>query len=121
MGKAKVRYGYALSERARELRRNMTPAERKLWSVLRGFSVRFRRQRPIGPYIVDFYCAEAGLVIEVDGESHFSQEGRAYDARRDAYLQSLGLRVLRFSNLEVLSNADGVALMVERALARPQG
>jgi very-short-patch-repair endonuclease len=121
VGKARVRYGYALSERAKELRRNMTPAERKLWAVLRGFPVRFRRQRPIGPYVVDFYCAEVGLVIEVDGESHYSDEGRAHDAGRDAYLQGLGLRVLRFSNLETLANPEGVALVVERALARPQG
>ncbi|GIW25845.1 MAG: endonuclease [Meiothermus sp.] len=99
----------------------MTPAERKLWLVLRGFPVRFRRQRPVGPYIVDFYCAEAGLVIEVDGESHYNEEGRVRDAKRDAYLQGLGLRVLRFTNLELLSSAEGVASVVERALARPQG
>lgn len=99
----------------------MTPAGRKLWAVLRGLPVRFRRQRPIGRYIVDFYCAEAGLVIEVDGESHYSSEGRAHDAKHTECLQRLGLRVLRFSNLETLTNPQGVAWVVECVLARPQG
>lgn len=99
----------------------MTPAERKLWAVLRGLPMRFRRQRPTGPYIVDFYCAEGGLVIEVDGESHYSSKGQAHDAERDAYLQSLGLRVLRFTNLNTLANPEGVAWAVKLALARPQG
>lgn len=120
MSKAKVRYGYGLAGRARELRRNTTPAEKKLWALLRELPVRFRRQRPIGPYIVDFYCAELGLVVEVDGESHYTPEGQMHDAERDAYLRRLGLRVLRFSNLDVHANPSGVVWAIERLLPKPK-
>jgi very-short-patch-repair endonuclease len=95
--------------RAKELRHEMTPAERKLWARLRdsrlaGFH--FRRQQMIEPYIVDFYCHQAALVIEVDGGVHLEQE--EYDRQRELDLQSLGLRVLRFSNLDVTRHMDTV-------------
>jgi very-short-patch-repair endonuclease len=95
--------------RAKELRRDMTPSERKLWTSLRtnrlgGFH--FRRQQVIEPYIVDFYCHKAALVIEVDGSIHFDQED--YDRNRDENLQALGLCVLRFSNTEINQSIDRV-------------
>lgn len=91
------------------MRREPTDAERKLWGMLRNAQLggrRFRRQHPIPPYIVDFACIEAGLVVEMDGGQHADS---AYDAVRDRHLRSLGWQVLRFWNNEVLSNPDGVA------------
>jgi len=98
-------------ERRKQLRREMTPPERKLWQALRGerLGVKFRRQHPIGPYIADFYSREARLVVEVDGvAAHSGEEAVAYDQTRDAYLQSLGLRVLRIPASEVERNLQGV-------------
>ena len=87
---------------ARRLRREMTPHERKLWYLfLRKYPVKIYKQRIIGRYIVDFYCAAAKLVIEVDGSQHFEAQGMAYDADRSAFLSDLGLEVLRFSNREI--------------------
>lgn len=106
-------------DRARELRRGMTLAERTLWRVLKdrqlgGF--RFRRQHPVGPYIVDFVCLEAGLVIEVDGGQHMDA---ATDRVRDAFLQREGFHVLRFWNNEVMANLDGVRALMLRWLGHP--
>jgi len=87
---------------AKELRRNMTPWERKLWyEFLRGYPLRFQRQKAIGEYIADFYCAKARLVIELDGGGHYTAEQREADTRRDAELNTLGLTVLRIRNTEV--------------------
>lgn len=94
---------------ARELRKNPTPAEDKLWQYLRRKQVhgtRFRRQHVFERFIVDFYCADAHLVIEVDGDIHRQQQ--EYDALRTQFLESLGLRVVRFSNEDVFGNIDGV-------------
>ena len=80
-------YNPDLVAKARELRKNMTPAEKKLWhGYLRSFKFRVLRQRPIAFFIVDFYCAALKLVIEVDGDSHFTEAGRAYDAERTSIL-----------------------------------
>ena len=105
-------------ERARQLRRDMTQPERRLWEVLRrhGAGVKFRRQHPIGPYIVDFYAREPGLVVEVDGDNHFTPGGQESDRERDAYLAALGLSVLRFANLEVRHNLETVAAVIEDAV-----
>ena len=87
---------------AKELRKNMTPWERKLWyEFLRSYPVRFQRQKAIGNYIVDFYCAQAKLVIEIDGSQHYEAEGEKKDGVRDEALHGHGLLVLRFSNLEI--------------------
>lgn len=94
----------------------MTPAEKKLWYLLKTLPLKFRRQRPIGKYIVDFYCAQAKLVVEVDGESHFTPEGQAHDTERTAYLERQGLRILRFSNAEVMENLEGVHQQIMRGL-----
>ena len=94
---------------AKELRKNPTPAEKKLWQdFLRNFPVRILRQRPIDHFIVDFYCAALKLVIEVDGESHFTKQGKQYDAERTRILEGYGLKVIRFTNVEVLQNFEGV-------------
>jgi len=94
---------------ARQLRREQTDVERRLWRELRAgrfAAAKFRRQQPIGPYIVDFVCFERDLVIELDGGQH--QEQTDYDGRRDDWLREQGLRVLRFWNNEVLQNFEGV-------------
>lgn len=99
----------------RQLRREMTATERLLWSNSRnkGNGFKFRRQHPIGPYIADFYCREAHLVVEVDGESHFTHEARAYDMKRDEYMHALGLEILRFTTQDVRQNLPGVLLAIE--------
>src|SRR5258708_34121866 len=105
------------SIRARALRTPPTDPEIRLWSRLRGKQLegfRFRRQQPIGPYIVDFLCPAAKLVIEVDGGQHATDEQR--DAARSGWLEERGYRVLRFCNNDVLANTDGVILA---ALAAP--
>lgn len=88
----------------------MTDAERRLWTAIRLSDLPFRiqRQRVIGPYICDFASLEAGLVIELDGSQHLTAEGAAKDRARDEYLQGLGFTVLRFSDIDVLKNAEGV-------------
>ena len=107
-----------LTKRARELRTAMTDAERALWHVLRDrqLGVRFRRQAPIGTYIVDFACLERKLVIEVDGGQHAES---AADIERDTWLRERGFRVLRFWNHEVLTNNAGVAAVIFEALQGP--
>ena len=95
---------------ARELRRTMTLPEGLLWQVLRkrpgGF--KFRRQHPVGPFVVDFYCAAKRLAIEVDGEVHSMGDNPAHDARRDGYLKAQGLRIIRFDAADVFHNMDAV-------------
>ena len=99
---------------ARELRKNMTQEEKKLWyQFLRTYPVRFMRQRPIDRYIVDFYCAKARLVIELDGSQHFETEGQSYGAERDCVLNNLGLKVLRIPNNAVNQNFTGVCEFVD--------
>lgn len=89
-------------EKAKALRRNMTPHERKLWYLfLRHYPVKIYKQRIIGPFIADFYCASAKLVIEIDGSQHYDDNEAAYDLERTAYLESYGLRVIRYSNREI--------------------
>jgi very-short-patch-repair endonuclease len=102
---------------ARRLRKAPTDAEGRLWLRLRyqqldGF--RFRRQQPIGSYVVDFFCSEASLVIEVDGGQHATDEER--DANRTQWLEARGYRVLRFWNNDVLANTDGVVTSIQNAL-----
>ena len=96
-------------ERARELRSQMTEAERKLWARLRAkkiAGVRFRRQETIGPYITDFYCAAAKLIVELDGEQHGNDKNLAYDAARTRWMNDNGYRVLRLSNHDVLRQPE---------------
>ena len=91
-----------LTANARDLRRNMTKEERHLWyDFLRDLPVRVHRQKVIGRYIVDFYIAEKNLVIELDGSQHYEQESICLDSERDAYMNSLGIHVIRYANAEV--------------------
>src|SRR5215467_15486013 len=112
--------------RARSLRANSTDAEQIIWSALRAHRMNgasFRRQAPIGPYVVDFVCHAARLVIELDGGQHFESKQEQRDARRDAYLAAKGFRVLRFNNHDVMTNRRGVletiAAVIERAPPPP--
>lgn len=98
-----------LRDRARRLRKDMTDAERRLWSKIRRrqvHSCQFRRQFPLGKFIVDFVCLEHRLIVEVDGGQHTEQAG--YDEKRSAWLQQQGFRVIRFWNNEVMNNLDTV-------------
>ena len=104
-------YNRNLKQYSRQLRENMTDAEKHLWvkvrmKQLKGYQ--FYRQKPIGDYIVDFFCPGAKLVIEIDGSHHLVGETIEYDRIRDDYLSSLGLRVLRFTNTDVLTDIDTV-------------
>ncbi len=96
----------------------MTAAEEFLWPKLKGKQLGywFYRQKPVGIYIADFYCPHAKLVIEVDGGQHFSGEGLVYDKARNKYIESLGLRVLRFTNTEVLTNLQRVLEKIKKEL-----
>lgn len=112
-------YNRKLVPFAKKHRKNPTPAERKLWFLLlKGYKPYFYWQRQIGGFIVDFYCPAAKLVLEVDGESHFTEGGKAYDAKRSAYLERQGLRILRFTNAEVMDNLEGVQQRIVEALSR---
>ena len=107
---------------ARRLRKDMTREERHLWyDFLRTYPIRFRRQEIMDAYIVDFYCYKAKLAVELDGSQHYDPEGKDYDARRTAHLQSYGIEILRFSNLGVQRNFAGVCLQIDKAVARRMG
>jgi very-short-patch-repair endonuclease len=105
-------------KRARELRSRMPLPEVMLWNVLRNKQLgglRFRRQQPIGPFFIDFFCCSCGLAIELDGESHNTPEALQADERRDRFLAAEGARVIRFLNSEVRTNLDGVLHEIFRA------
>ncbi len=109
-----------LRTNARALRRDSTDAERILWSELRGNrlnGVSFRRQVPIENYIADFICHAAKLVIELDGGQHFSNDGERADARRSSAIEAMGFKVLRFSNLDVMTNRGGVLEIIATTVA----
>ena len=110
-------------ENARRLRREMTPHERKLWYLfLRKYPVKIYKQRIIGRFIADFYCASAKLVIEVDGSQHYEPQGMTYDAERSAFLSSLDLEVLRFSNRDIDREFHGVCEQIDITIqSRLQG
>src|SRR5690606_38711800 len=111
---------------ARRLRREQTPAERRFWALIHPWrdtagplGWHWRRQAPVGPYVVDFICKRIGLVVEIDGDSHYDAAGIAHDARRTAFLAGLGYRVLRFTNDDVMDNADGVFEVMLGVLGEP--
>ncbi len=102
---------------AQKLRRDMTKEERRLWyDFLKTLPVTFNRQKVIGPYIVDFFCASANLIIELDGSQHYEEKGIKDDRERDQYLSGLGFRVLRYSNADVNRNLAGVCEDILRYL-----
>ena len=103
-----------LTRFSQELRKQATKEENTLWyQYLRRYPVQFRRQCPFGNYIVDFYCSKALLVIELDGSQHYDPNGIEYDNKRTAYLESLGLQVLRFSNRDINENLCGVCEKID--------
>lgn len=107
-------YNKKLVSRAKELRKNMTVAEQKIWkNYLKSFPYRVYRQRPIENFIVDFYCPKLKLVIEIDGDSHYTENAQDYDRERTQFLQTYGLKVIRFKNDDVLSNFTGVVNVIE--------
>jgi very-short-patch-repair endonuclease len=105
-----IPYNQTLTQKARENRKNPTPAEKKIWAdILQGknfIGFKFTRQKPLDEYIVDFYCSEILLAIEIDGDSHATQ--KQYDQKRTKRLNDLGITVLRYTNDEVMGNIDGV-------------
>ena len=108
------KHNKSLVDNARQLRKTMTKEERHLWyDFLRNYPVRFQRQKVLGRYIVDFYCAAAKLVVELDGSQHFEEAGLAYDRQRTAYLEQYGLHVLRIANNDVTGNFAGVCTYID--------
>ena len=106
------------TQRAKELRNQASPAERSLWTILSGRKLagfKFSRQMPVGPYFADFLCREAKLIVELDGYSHDTRT--EHDNRRDAFLETEGYHVLRFTNADVLGNLDGVVQTIALAFA----
>ena len=100
-----------LNTLAKILRKNQTTQEQKLWNILRNrklLGYKFKRQHPIGNYIVDFVCKELKLIIELDGGQHNTTEGVVYDKKRTEYLQAVGYKILRFWNTDIDKNIDGV-------------
>src|SRR5450759_6040117 len=95
----------------------MTPEEKKLWSHLRNksLSVQFRKQVPFGPYILDFFCLAKKVAVELDGDQHYEEEAKEYDAARDEYFRAHEVAVLRFRNREVKTNLDGVLTVIWEA------
>jgi len=99
------------------MRTDGTPAERKLWyEFLSALPQKFSRQKPLGRYIVDFYCSRHRLAIEVDGDSHYREDVESYDAARTAWLQAQGVKVIRFTNAEVVGDFEAVCAIVLNAL-----
>ena len=108
-------------EAARRLRRDMTPHERKLWYLfLQKYPAKIYKQRIIDKFIVDFYCASAKLVIEIDGSQHYEEQGMAYDAERTAILESYGLKVVRYSNREIDREFREVCDDIDRTIRERQ-
>ncbi|MCX5513020.1 hypothetical protein C3941_01930 [Kaistia algarum] len=109
---------------ARSMRKKMTEPEFRLWSEIRDQKLeglKFRRQVPIGPFIVDFFCPAHRVIVEIDGGQHFEDETIAADLRRTAWLQTQGYRVLRFTNVDVVSNLEGVCRVIVETVALGPG
>ena len=109
-----LKYNKELIIKAKALRKNQTEQERKLWyEFLSKYPVRFQRQKVIDNYIVDFYCAQAGLIIELDGGGHYQEKQVEYDSKRSEVLETYGLKILRFSNNDVNENFYGVCTVID--------
>ncbi|RMH77919.1 MAG: endonuclease domain-containing protein [Cyanobacteria bacterium J007] len=107
-------YNSQLISIAKQMQQNPITAEKKLWQeCLRDFPLRILRQRPIDNFIVDFYCASLKLVIEIDGDSHFTQQCQDYDEERTRILEGYGITLVRFTNVDVLQNIEGVCQELE--------
>jgi very-short-patch-repair endonuclease len=112
-----IAYRTELTSRAQALRRDPTPAEKKLWfEFLRDLPQKFTRQKPLGQYVADFYCSGQRLVIELDGDSHYTDRAQRYDQVRTDALEARGVRVMRFTNTDVLGNFEAVCAAITVAL-----
>ena len=115
-----VPYNLRQKTPSRTLRRDCTPAERKLWfEFLSYLPEKFTRQKALGPYIADFYCPRLRIVIEIDGDSHITAGGQSRDTQRTAALRALDVRVIRFTNLEIREQFEAVCARIRKALTEP--
>jgi very-short-patch-repair endonuclease len=107
-------------DKRKALRSNASDAEQRLWQRFRAkqLGTKFRRQYSVDAYVLDFYAPQSKLAIEVDGDSHFTAEAMQYDEKRTAYMKQFGIEVLRFTNLEIFENIEGVLDTIERAVKR---
>ena len=113
-----LQYNKDLIPLARRLRRSATRQEKHLWyDFLATYPIRFQRQKSIGPFIVDFYCHKAKLIVELDGSQHYTESGKDSDSERTAALEAFGLQVLRFGNLDVDKNFEGVCAVIHETVA----
>ena len=111
-----------LLENAKRLRKNMTKEERHLWyDFLRRYPIHITRQKIIGNYIADFFCDKANIVIELDGSQHYENDALEYDRKRAKYFENLKIKVLRFSNLDVMQNFEGVCMKINRDICNSIG
>ncbi len=107
---------------AKVLRKHMTKEEKHLWyDFLRMYPIRFLRQKILGKYIADFYCAEAKLIVELDGSGHYTEDGKRYDEERAAFLAGYGLTVIRIPNTEIRNNFEGVCEYIDRIVKQSVG
>ena len=106
--------------RSKELRRDMTASERHLWyDYLSKHTPRFHRQRPIGPYVADFFCPDATLIIELDGDVHGGEAQIQHDDQRTHYLENYGFRIIRFRSKDIFKNFEGICAEIENAIGDP--
>lgn len=106
-----------LTEKAKELRKNMTNEEKILWyQFLRNYPVRILRQKVIDNYIVDFYCVKAKLIIELDGSQHYSPDGKIYDKIRTEFFEERNLKVIRIPNIQVTNNFEGICNYIDKII-----
>lgn len=113
------KYNQKLTPYAKQLRKNMTKEERRLWyEFLREYPIRFYRQKVLGKYIVDFYCSKAHLVVELDGSQHFESAGMQYDEDRTGYLQQFQIDVIRIPNNEAMTNFSGVCEWIDNEVRK---
>lgn len=111
------KHNSSLTPRAKQLRANMTKEERRLWyCFLRGYPIRILRQKVIGNYIVDFYCSKVRLAIEIDGDHHYQENQSNYDKARTQKIRAFGVDIIRFSNLEVMKNFEGVCTEIDNEI-----
>ena len=109
------KHNSALTPRARELRKNMTKQERRLWhDFLCHYPIKVLRQKIIGAYIADFYCAKAKLVIELDGSQHLAEEEKQYDMEREQVMQSFGIQTIRYPNYKIDRQFEAVCVDIDR-------
>ena len=114
---SEIRRNHKLLENARKLRREMTSQEKHLWyDYLRCYPIKIYKQRIIDNFIVDFYCAKAKLVIELDGSQHFTPDGKHYDSLRTDVIEKYKLKVIRFSNNDVDNKFNGVCSVIDRTI-----